>query len=356
MNVDVLIVGGGLSGLSIADGLEAAGVDYLLVDSADRLGGRILSATLQDAAFDMGPAWFWHGQPRMAALVRRFGLQVFEQYSTGRIVFQDANGATHPDRGFSSMAGSLRIAGGMGALIDGLDRSLPDGKIRLGAAVRRIEQGAPNAGITIHLETTDGPDVVTTKTVVLALAPRIAACNIDFTPPLPTDARRVLENTPTWMAGQAKIIAVYDRPHWRDAGFSGDGSSQQGPMVEIHDASCTQGGPYALFGFIGVPPKQRAQHHDGIIQAAKAQLVAMFGADMADPLALRLQDWAQNTNIATMRDHTPPSFHPTYGLPTAIANLWGGKLIMASTETGVQFGGYLEGALEAAEAALSRLT
>ncbi len=43
MNTDVLIVGGGLSGLALASKLEKSGVNYLVVEANDRLGGRILT-------------------------------------------------------------------------------------------------------------------------------------------------------------------------------------------------------------------------------------------------------------------------------------------------------------------------
>ena len=38
-----LIIGGGLSGLELAQMLETAGDDYLLVEGRDRFGGRILT-------------------------------------------------------------------------------------------------------------------------------------------------------------------------------------------------------------------------------------------------------------------------------------------------------------------------
>lgn len=95
MKTEVLIVGGGLAGLSLADKLAREGVDFLLVEAQNRLGGRILTEDISGGAFDLGPAWFWPGQPRMAQLIDRLGLRYFEQYSAGDIVFQDQSGAVH---------------------------------------------------------------------------------------------------------------------------------------------------------------------------------------------------------------------------------------------------------------------
>lgn len=72
-HTDVLIVGGGLAGLSMADALHRAGRKFALLEARDRLGGRIKAARVGDSAFDLGPAWFWAGQPRIAALIDRFG-------------------------------------------------------------------------------------------------------------------------------------------------------------------------------------------------------------------------------------------------------------------------------------------
>ena len=43
MDTDILIVGGGLAGLSIAWQLEQKGLDYRLIEARDRFGGRIHS-------------------------------------------------------------------------------------------------------------------------------------------------------------------------------------------------------------------------------------------------------------------------------------------------------------------------
>jgi monoamine oxidase len=60
------------------------------------------------------------------------------------------------------------------------------------------------------------------------------------------------------MAGQAKAVAIYDRPFWRGSGLSGFVSSWFGPLQEIHDASPeTRSG--ALFGFFGMPAKARRE-------------------------------------------------------------------------------------------------
>ncbi len=344
-----LIVGGGLSGLALADALEAQGEDYLLLEARTRFGGRIETRQVDDKGFDLGPAWFWDGQPRIAALIARFGLQKFEQFSTGALSFEDAQGTVQRGRGFASMRGSWRLAGGLAGLTDALASGVPDHRKRLNAQVTAVERSAG-----IYTATLQDGSKIEAERVVLALPPRVAA-QIAFTPALPVASVQKMRNVATWMAGQAKAVAVYDTPFWREAGLSGDATSRRGPMVEIHDASPAAGGPYALFGFIGIPPQARLIA-DELRRDIVAQLVRLFGPQAASPREVFVKDWAQNPFTATPADAAPLYAHPDYGLPHAMAGLWDGQLICSGTETAATFGGYLEGALEAAEQTLAELT
>ena len=346
MKTNVLIVGGGLSGLALADRLFRSGGDVLLAEAQGRLGGRILTEEIAGGRFDLGPAWFWPGQPRMAELAARFSLPVFEQYSAGDILFQDRSGATQRGRGMASMAGSLRLGGGMGAMVGVLAGEIDPALVLLDAPIRALRCAAD--GIVATLDRPEGVTEIHAHHVVLALPPRLVA-GIAFDPVLEPAQVSALARIPTWMAGQAKILAVYDRPHWRNAGLSGDAMSHRGPMVEIHDASPAEGGPHALFGFVGVPAEARAAHADAMKDLALAQLVAMFGGEMAGALEVRLQDWATVPWVAAPEDRAALRAHPSYGLPAGLDDLWDGRVHLASTETAREFGGFLEGALEAAD-------
>ncbi|MEP1142404.1 MAG: FAD-dependent oxidoreductase [Henriciella sp.] len=343
MQTDILIIGGGLAGLALADRLETEGRDWHLLEAMDRLGGRIFSPVLHGAKFDLGPAWFWPGQPRIDALIRRHELRAFEQYSEGAVCFQDQTGAVHRNRGFASMQGSFRIEGGMEALIVALKNGLPCHRYDLKSPVEHLS--LEDDGVRVLANEKQ----YTAKQIVFAVPPRIIAETITLHPSLPKDAETNLAQIPTWMAGQAKIVAVFDQPYWRNAGLSGDAMSHRGPMVEIHDASPLTGRPYALFGFVGVPASIRAEHASDLLRLARAQLVDIFGEDLSDPLEIRLQDWASVPTVATERDKEPPGGHPTYGTPHSLNNVWNGRLLFGATEFAETHGGYLEGALEAAE-------
>jgi monoamine oxidase len=91
-------------------------------------------------------------------------------------------------------------------------------------------------------------------------------------------------------------------------------------------------------------------------EAAVAQLIRLFGRGAAEPEALYIKDWALDSLTSTPLDSSPQYAHPAYGLPESLRGLWEDRLIFAGTEVATQFGGYVEGALEAADAALTVLT
>lgn len=344
----VLIIGGGLSGLALADALEAQGRDYVLLEARARFGGRIKTEHHDAGYFDMGPAWFWPGQPRIAALIDRLELEKFDQFAAGDLVYENERGAVQRGRGFSSMQGSWRLKQGLGAMTQALADRLPESRKRLNAVVTKLTRTATGVAATLSTG-----DILEGSQTVLAIPPRIAAY-ITFNPPLPQAAVASLQNIPTWMAGQAKAIAVYDTAFWRKDGLSGDAQSRFGPMVEIHDASPANGGPFALFGFIGVPPDSRMDEQTLRGQITD-QLIRLFGPMAGRPTQLYVKDWARDPYTATMADQAPMYAHPTYAMPSSLTRLWGPHLHFSGTEVAPEFGGYLEGALEAAENVLMTL-
>ena len=82
--VDVLVIGAGLSGLAAATRLRDAGRTVTILEARDRVGGRTYSQEIDGATFDLGGQWLGTNQPRVEALVRRFGLSTFPTHTEGR--------------------------------------------------------------------------------------------------------------------------------------------------------------------------------------------------------------------------------------------------------------------------------
>ncbi len=347
MKTRFLIVGGGLSGLSLASQLQAAGLDWQLVEARDRWGGRILTEMIGGQGYDLGPSWFWPGQPRIDALLQKLELSRFEQAFKGELMYQDENGQVHRGQGFASMQGSWRLKGGLGKLIEKLVTQLPSERLHLNIQVSKITNEDENSEFPVEVTTETGANFSASE-VVLAIPPRIAS-QLTYAPDLSAQAKDAAEKIPTWMAGHAKAVAVYKTPFWKESGLSGDAMSRSGPLAEIHDASPSDGGPYALFGFVGVPASFRSENTLAMRDAIKKQLGLLFGEQGAHPETVLLQDWAFDPYTATTFDQAPLNRHPAYGRPDALKNLWQGRLHFGSTEMGSQFGGFIEGAIEVAD-------
>ena len=346
MNTQTLIIGGGLTGLSLAYRLQQAGHDYQLVEARGRFGGRIKSLEVNGEAFDLGPSWIWQGQHRVAELLQDLNLPIFEQWSTGTQLYEQANGDVLQNAGFISMAGSMRIGGGTSALTTALVDALDPSRLHSNAVVTTINDG-PNAAMA-------NGQVINAQQIVLAVPPRIAT-QLMFTPALPEVANASLQKIPTWMGAHAKFVAIYATPFWRADGLSGDASSRRGPLAEIHDASPLVGKLGALFGFVGLPADVRAQAGPALEQAALTQLANLFGPQASTPIAMQLEDWSQAPFTAAPADATPPPGHPPYAMPAALRDIWNDQLIFAVTELTSDNGGLIEGALAASEAAAAQI-
>ncbi|HQT45807.1 MAG: hypothetical protein B7X08_01015 [Acidocella sp. 20-63-7] len=356
----VVIVGAGLSGLYAAALLTRSGVACTVLEARARIGGRILSRApnlASAACYDLGPAWFWPDmQPRLRRLIGALGLEAFVQHSEGAVLVERfrLEPPQRYERGFNTEPRSMRLLGGMATLADAVAAMLPPGCVQCGVQVTALH-GDGAGPVEIDAVGPDGTRKIMADTVILALPPRLAAGQIAFSPALPSRLRGALEAVPTWMAGQAKVLAVYEDAFWKAQGLSGMVSSFVGPLGEVHDASAPDGHP-ALFGFVGLPAAARAAlGAEGMKQQALAQFVRLFGPRAAQPLAVYLQDWALEPCTATPADGQAAGGHPTYGPPPPFEGPWLGRVVFAGTEAALEHGGYLEGALEAAEAAVKEI-
>jgi monoamine oxidase len=77
-SADVVVIGGGLSGLQAARTLTAAGVEVLVLEAQDRVGGRTLTEHLSAGTFiDHGAQYISPGQDRLVALAEELGVALF---------------------------------------------------------------------------------------------------------------------------------------------------------------------------------------------------------------------------------------------------------------------------------------
>ena len=371
LQTDIVIIGGGMSGLHTAYELEKQGVDFILIEARERLGGRVLSSNFDEdetykpdkPAYDLGPSWFWPGQTRIESLIDELALgdSVFQQQGAGKAVYEDHQGNIQKDFFGISMEGAYRLRGGIRQIVSALGDTIKPEKCLTQTKVSHVEYREIKGESEVLTSVTDhaGNEYqIMSHKVIIALPPRLAMKTITFQPALPSTRTSELNSYATWMAGHAKFIAVYDSDFWVKYGLSGDAFSHVGPLREIHDASSDSSHKEsALFGFVGISAVERKGNEEAIRQAAIEQLVRMFGKEAAKPKLVVLQDWAQETYTSTESDFVSGG-HATSSIAIYTEAQFSHRLIWSGTETAdfrAGHNGLLEGALEASVRTLGLL-
>lgn len=343
---DVIVVGAGLSGLTAAVELEQAGKRVLILEARERLGGRILAASVGDNpnTFDLGPAWFWAHHSKVQAMLHELGLTYFEQYETGFAILERPDG--YPLQRFRPdwpQPQAYRIVGGTMALIRGLAARLETAVIHLDQTVTDIVQTEQGVSVATAQQTERWQG----QHSIVTLPPHLAASTITYTPDLPQTVAQAMQTTPTWMGEAMKVSLVYKRPFWRSKQLSGLAISYKGPVQQFHDATPHDMSVGALFGWVGNGSFGRDLAPEARRQAVINQAVRLFGPEAAEPLNYADRNWERDpfTTNQTATDRVLAGEHPTYGHRQLQVPQMNGRLWWATTEVARQEGGYLDGAI-----------
>lgn len=341
-DLDVAVVGGGISGLVTATRLIGAGLTCAVLESRDRVGGRLLTHHSPAGCFDLGATWFWPGEPRIAALIDEVQLPTHAHHLAGDAMYHVPGGAQRIDGNPIDVV-SGRFTHGAASLAERL-------AARLGDAV---SLRTPVHAIDYHeheLQIRHAHGSLTARHAVLALPPSLAVHHITIRPSLPDQLHALAAATPVWMGTLAKAVVVYSEAFWRHDGLAGAAISHLGPLRELHDMSGPDGAPAALFGFAPLAPGVPTPTHHDIV----AQLVEIFGPTAAAPTEVIIKDWRSDIHtvppVATPHTAMETYAHPWYQEPAA-----NGRLHWASTETAPTAPGHIEGAIAAAERAVDAI-
>lgn len=336
---DVIVVGAGITGLAAATRFAAAGLDVLVLEARDRVGGRLLSVSSKDGhhGVDLGASWFWGDEARVYELAHNLGLATHAQHTAGDALFQTGEGVQRLE-GNPLDAPALRFQDGAQSLPLALATSLSS-SIRLAEPVHGLRVVGDGDAAQVAVEHRGG--TTHARCVVVAVPPALAVTDIVFEPELPIELARLAERTPIWMGTTTKVVAEYEAPFWRRDGLAGSAISYSGPLRELHDLGGPGDQAAAIFGF--AMPTSQPLMRDAII----AQLVALFGQQARTPLALHVKDW--RTERWTSPAHVEQlSAYDTYS-DSRYRNAIHERIWLASTETGPDHAGHIEGALAAAE-------
>lgn len=89
---DVVIIGAGVTGLTAARDLKAAGLTIAVVEARDRVGGRTWTDTVDGAMLEIGGQWISPDQDALKGMLKELGLETFSRYREGKSVYVSPEG------------------------------------------------------------------------------------------------------------------------------------------------------------------------------------------------------------------------------------------------------------------------
>ncbi|XP_039455768.1 amine oxidase [flavin-containing]-like isoform X2 [Oreochromis aureus] len=96
---DVIVVGAGISGLSAAKLLKASGLDPVVLEARDRVGGRTFTVQNKEAKWvDLGGAYIGPTQNRILRLAKEYGIKTYKVNEQENLVHY-VNGKSYPFKG-----------------------------------------------------------------------------------------------------------------------------------------------------------------------------------------------------------------------------------------------------------------
>ena len=215
-------------------------------------------------------------------------------------------------------------------------------RVLLESPVRRIAQG----GGTVEVEA-DGVTMVAERAIV-AIPPPLAG-RIRYDPPLPPLRDQLTQRFP--MGSVMKVQAVYDRPFWRDQGFTGQVVSDERPVQVTFDNSPPSGSPGILMGFIeagdarALDARSAAERRRRVL----ANYTDYFGERASQPSEYLETLWDTEVWIRGCPvSFTAPGVLLDYG-PEIRRPV--GRIHWAGTETSTFWNGYMDGAVRSGERA-----
>jgi monoamine oxidase len=313
---------------------QADAIDTLALDSQTLETWKLANLTSPGARFlfDLAVTSVFACEPRDISLLH----YLFYVHSGGGLYPLVTTGGGAQDSRF--VGGSQLVAQ---KVADALGR-----RVVLKSPVRRIRER--HGGIEIE---TDRRRVRAGR-VVVTLPPALCG-RIEYDPILPALRDQLTQRVP--MGSVIKCEAVYASPFWRDAGLSGQVTSDTGPVRVTFDNTPQDGSPGVLLGFIeGLEARQWSARSAADRRAAVIEsFVRYFGPGAGNPTNYIERDWsAEPWSRGCYGGYMAPGVLTSYG-PALRAPV--GLVHWAGTETAEVNSGYMDGAVRSGQRAAAEV-
>lgn len=344
-----IIIGAGLTGLTVAYLLKKKGIAALVLEARDRIGGRILTRYKEnEPPIEMGATWLGQKHQSLNNLLNDLGIEIRAQVLGQTAIYEPISTSPHQIVQLPPNTDpSFRICGGSSVLIDTLAGFLDATQIQLKQAVDSIQLEEE----TILINTTGNQ--FRAKKVISTLPPFLLAQSIDFSPVLPKEFLQIAKQTHTWMGESIKVGLSYKTPFWREGKLSGTIVSNVGPIPEMYDHSNEADTHFALKGFLNGAYFSATKEERK--QIVLRQLNKYFGPIANDYLSYEEAVW--RTEKYTFQPYLNSLLpHQNNGNATFRKPFFDGRFIVAGAETAPSFPGYMDGAVQSANLVLEQLS
>jgi monoamine oxidase len=342
----VIIVGAGLSGLLTAYRLKKAGIPVKVLEGRDRVGGRIYTKITKDESpVEMGATWFRPEHTNLISLLSELNLPFSEQHLEGKVYFQAFSTAPAESISIPPQGPSYRIAGGTASIISKLSSLLSPEELEIGEMVSKVELSENTLRVTAGR-------IIECEKIVIALPPKLGINLIEFNPNLPQNLIQIAQNTHTWMEDSIKVALTFPKPFWREDGKSGALFSNVGPVTEFYDHCNTEETKYALCGFVN--NEYALLSFDDRKKKILNQLNEIYGQEVLEYIDYQESVWADE-NFTSFPSDQPLFPHQNNGNPIFNRSFFEGRVFFSNTETSSVHGGYMEGAVHAANSVSKKL-
>ncbi len=345
---EVVIIGAGLTGLSLAYYLRNSGLAVSIIEARNRLGGRILTQYVEDGApLEAGATWLGVKHEVLNRLLEELDIGIFEQELGEKAVYEPISTSPHQIVSLPPNSDpSYRIQGGSSILIDVLAEKIDSHQIHLGEIAKEILK--TKDGLIVKCE----HSAYQASWVVSTLPPHLLVSTVAFQPQLPEELLAVAAKTHTWMGESIKIGLRYRQPFWRNKNSSGTIVSNVGPIPEMYDHSNYEASHYALKGFLNGSyySVTRAERLEMVLR----QLRKYYGPKVDDYLSYEENIWREEPyTYVDYQGHILP--HQNNGHSVYQQAFFDGKFFIAGSETASQFPGYMDGAVRSAHSVSQKI-